>query len=353
MNQRWKTVRLPILFCLLFSFLLLRDPKLASQGFQSGLQLCIQTVLPALFPFFVVCELLLACPLQGALLRRLAHILGMEHEKTALAVLLSWVGGYAVCARLANQLSRSGILTRRDENLLLVLGCCSSPGFVVGCVGGLLLGNLRLGILLYALQIAANLLCAALCLPFLSSRQTGSSPSRCVQPPISNGGAFPAALNSAVNSCLQVCGCVIFFRIAGAVIVPLLPAHPLVKPILSSILEISAGCFDFAAEGGQFALYGCCFCLSGLGLSVWAQISLLLQGVGSLRLLAASRVLHLLVFSAFVRIFVGFLPGSITAVYSTLESRVIPTHRLPMDAAFLVFCFVCAALYKVRQNFYN
>lgn len=352
MNQRWKTVRLPMIFCLLFSILLLRDPKLASQGFQSGMRLCVQTVLPALFPFFVVCELLLACPLQGALLRCLAHILGMEHEKAALAVLLSWVGGYAVCARLTSQLSRKGMLTRRDEDLLLVLGCCSSPGFVIGCVGGLLLGNIRLGILLYALQIAANLLSAVLCLPLLSSRETAPSASRCTQTTLSKGGSFPQALNSAVNSCLQVCGCVIFFRIVGAVIDPILPAHPLGKPILSSILEISAGCFDFAAEGGQIALYGCCFCLSGLGLSVWAQMSLLLQGAGSLRLLAVSRVFHLLAFAILVRLFAGFLPG-IAAVYNTLGDRVIPTHRLPVDAAFIVFCFVCAALYKVRQNFYN
>ena len=50
---------------------------------------------------------------------------------------------------------------------LLCLGCCSGPGFVVGYIGGLLLGSTSLGALLYAGQLAANLLAAGLCLPML------------------------------------------------------------------------------------------------------------------------------------------------------------------------------------------
>lgn len=351
MNHPWRTVRLPLILCGIFAFLLLRAPALSVQGFESGIQLCVQTVLPALFPFFVICELLVACPLQGTALKTVARLLGFRQEKAALALLLSWIGGYAVCARLTRQLARNGSLTRREANLLLILGCCSSPGFVVGCVGGLLLGNIRLGIVLYIVQIAANLLCAALCLPFLSASKNNLSLSAC--PSDSPAGpSFSIALNAAVTSCLQVCGCVLFFRIAGAVLSPFLPSHPLSPPFLSALLEISAGCFDFAAQGGRWALYGCCLCLSGLGLSVWAQLSLLLQGAGSLRLLAASRGLHCIIYMLLVRLLAGLLPGT-TAVYSTLASRVIPSHRLPWDAALLVFCFVCAALYKVRQNFYN
>ncbi len=77
--------------------------------------------------------------------------------------MLSWVGGYAVCARLAGQLYGAGRITRRDAALLQVLGCCSGPGFVIGCVGGALLGNVRLGVVLYTAQIGANLGAGAVC----------------------------------------------------------------------------------------------------------------------------------------------------------------------------------------------
>ena len=49
---------------------------------------------------------------------------------------------------------------------------------------------------------------------------------------------------------------------------------------------------------------------------------------------------------------VRLLPGVVTAC-STLSPRVVPLVRLPPDAALAGFAFLCAALYKARQNLYN
>lgn len=346
MSQRKKTV---VAFgCFAAGILLLRNPSLAAAGFQSGLRLCIDTVLPALFPFFVLCDLMVYClPGDNSLLRRLAGVFGMTASGLSV-VLLSWLGGYAVCAKLTGTLYRQRALSGRNAAMVLFLGCCSSPGFVIGCVGGMLLGNLQVGMLLYGLQLAANLLSAALCLPLLPNDQT-----HCMD------GGLPGkkegisqSIGAAVDSSLQVCGCVLFFRVLGAVISPLLPPWPIAIPLVSAVLEISGGCADFAALGGRSALYGCCFCLSFLGLSVWAQLGLLLQGAVPLPLLAVNRGIHLVAFWLMVYLFAKVLPGTVS-VYSTLPTRVIPMQRLPLDAAIMVFLFVCAALYKVRQNFYN
>ena len=261
-----------------FGALVLAAPQAAAAGFASGTALCLQSVLPALFPFFVVCELLTTAPLPHFLLRPLQKVLGFQSAEAAQAVVLSWVGGYAVCARLAGQLYGAGRISRRDAALLQVLGCCSGPGFVVGCVGGLLLDNVRLGVLLYAAQIGANL--GAGCALFvavsvgavgenLSMTQNVSdsgkalSPSRCGGSPLAEGGkGLPAAISSAVTSSLSVCGCVVFFRVAGAVLRAVLP---LPAAVVGMALEVSAGCADWAALGGRAALYGCCACLSVLG----------------------------------------------------------------------------------------
>lgn len=348
MSQRWKTTYLPVGFCLALGGMLLCNSQSAAQGFQSGVSLCFRTVLPALFPFFVLCDLLLSCPLQGRLLRVLARLFGMHETAGAAAVLLSWFGGYAVCAQLAGSLHQGGKLSERETTLLMMLGCCSSPGFVISCVGGFLLGNLQLGVLLYGMQLAANLLSTAFCLPLLPRDVPlqKSAPTAYAAP------SLPRAISSAVNSSLQVCGCVLFFRIVAAVLTPYLPKSIWSAPLLSAFLEISSGCADFASIGGRAALYGCCVCLSLLGVSVWAQISLLSQGAVPMRLLLLQRCIHLVCFLSMLCISVRFLPGTST-VYRTLAARVIPTQRLPLDAAIIGFAFVCATLYKVRQNFYN
>ena len=156
---------------------------------------------------------------------------------------------------------------------------------------------------------------------------------------------LPAAISSAVTSSLSVCGCVVFFRVVGAVL-------PLRGAWVSALLEVSAGCADFAAVSGQTALYGCCGCLSLLGVSVWAQMQLFSGKAFCPRVLLFSRAVHFLLLQGIVRLCVRFLPGAVTAC-STLSARVVPVFRLPPDAAAAGFVFLCAALYKLRQNLYN
>ena len=66
--------------------LVLAEPQAAKQGFASGTALCLDRVLPALFPFFVVCELLMAAPPPAVLLRPLQRVLGLESAEAAQAV---------------------------------------------------------------------------------------------------------------------------------------------------------------------------------------------------------------------------------------------------------------------------
>ena len=378
---------------LAFGVLVLAVPEAAARGFAGGTALCLQSVLPALFPFFVVCELLTAAPPLAVLLRPMQRVLGLESAETARALLLSWVGGYAVCARLAGQLYGAGRITRRDAALLQVLGCCSGPGFVIGCVGGALLGNVRLGVVLYAAQIGANLGAGAVCQLLshivganivrpsswrgcafperpltsetarvrtmfaptdctreVSGRSKILSPTRCGGSLLAEGAkGLPQAISSAVTSSLSVCGCVVFFRIVGAVLLAVLPLPP---TAVSAALEVSAGCADFAALGGAAALYGCCACLSVLGVSVWAQLRLFAGAAYRPRLLVFSRAVHLVLLQLLVRVCAQLLPGSVTAC-STLAARVLPVFRLPPDAAAAGFVFLCAALYKARQSLYN
>ncbi|MCO7110030.1 hypothetical protein NIA69_14040 [Gemmiger formicilis] len=105
---------------------------------------------------------------------------------------------------------------------------------------------------------------------------------------------MPQAISSAVTSSLSVCGCVVFFRIVGAVLLAVLPLPP---TAVSAALEVSAGCADFAALGGAAALYGCCACLSVLGVSVWAQLRLFAGAAYRPRLLVFSRAVHLVLCS--------------------------------------------------------
>lgn len=333
--------------------LLLAAPQAAAEGFTHGMQLCLHSVLPALFPFFVVCGLLTASPAAiklGRFLAPLARHWGLHSKAAPLALALGWLGGYAVCARNVADLRAQRRLTAREAELVLLLCCCSGPGFVIGCLGGLMLGSVRTGFLLYALQIAANLLTTACLLPWLPNDDSEASGQNAV--PVQVPVHLPQAITSAVDSSLQVCGCTAFFCVVDALLQPFLPAAPLLKACLSGLLEISAGCSAFAALGGGAALYGLCFCLSMPGLSVFCQLLALLDGQVPVRRLLFARLLHLAFLQGLVRLCAQALPGTAAAV-STLSARVIPMKRLPPDAAAICFLFLCCTLYKLRKTYYN
>lgn len=348
MNHLFRKEHLTAATLILLCLALLCRPAAAVQGFAEGARLCTGSLLPALFPFMVVCEMLAAMPIPRHLLRPLAHLMGLHSEEAAAALLASWLGGYAVCARMTANLRGSGRIGERDAALLTLLGCCSGPGFVVGYIGGLLLGNTALGLLLYGLQLAANLLAAGFCLPLLPAGAAEKEKTSVEQKTV----ALPQAISNAAETCLTLCACVIFFRVVAAVLLQVLPLPGKAEPWLSALCEVTAGCAAFAQAGGAAALYGICLTLSLLGFSVWSQLRLLLQGQVPMRLLLLSRGLHALLFPFMVRLLLWVLPDNL-AVYSSLSNRVVPLCRLPPDAAMVAIIFLCTLLYKGYKNFYN
>ena len=335
-----------------YGVFLLCVPKAAAAGFAKGLALCAESVLPALFPFFVVSSLIVHAPgnhLLAKPLVPLTRICGLKTKEAPLILLLSWVGGYAVCARLIGEALEQKAISRQEARLLLVLGCCSSPGFVIGCIGGLMLGNLQLGVLLYFLQISANLLSAAVLWPRLRLAPGAAlSPLPADLRPIS----LPVAISEAMDSCLTVCGCVLFFRVAASSLAAVFPLTGLPFAGVCALLEITSGCHAFAQLGGAASLYGICICLSCLGASVLTQIRQLAGQKLSLGLFTVSRLCNALFLCGEIRLCTAFLPGTAPA-FTSLSERVIISSRLPWDSAFLLFCLLCAVLYKLCGKNYN
>lgn len=345
--------RLTLPFAVIYGILLLCVPEASAEGFETGMRLCVGSVLPALFPFFVVSNLMIHTPgnqVLGRPLRSLVRVCGLRSEDTAVLLMLSWLGGYAVCAKLIGGALRTKRIRCSEAQALLILGCCSSPGFVIGSVGGFMLGNLRLGILLYFLQLASNLFAAALLWakihPEESSSATGLK-AACITPV-----SLPQAISSALDSSLSVCGCVLFFCVTVSAIKAVVPMNDLVTACLCAVLEISSGCYAFARLKGAAAVYGICCCLGILSASVFSQIRYLVGSGIPLRWFALSRLCGTLFLCMGLRLCMAVLPGT-APVYSSLSERVIVTNRLPWDSAFLLLCFLCAVLYKLYGKNYN
>ena len=170
--MNWKKL-LPMLAASAAAALLLLRPQEAASAVRAGLALCAGTVVPSLFPFFVVVSLLLRLGLADCLQGVCGPFMGpMFHLRgvCALPLLTGLLGGYPSGAKTAADLYAAGELTRQEAELLL--GFCDNcgPAFLVGYVGASVLGSPQAGARLFLIHIAAALLTGLLLCRFQPDR---------------------------------------------------------------------------------------------------------------------------------------------------------------------------------------
>ena len=326
--------------------LLFARPFACIEGIRAGLASCTEQVIPALFPFFVVSSIIAASPLAkvlGAAVWPYTRFgLGIRDSRAATALLLAWLGGFAVAARVIGQMYAGGALTRRQAQLLLVCGVGSGPAFVVNTVGCLLLGSPRLGWCIFAALLLADLAAGLLArLALAPEPEAIKNPLPCREGAAQGIGLVPA-VQGAVQSMLAVCGFVTFFSFLNHALGSFLPASGPVRAALAALLEVTGGCIQASHLEDAAAVYGCCAALSIQSLSVFLQVRVLLDRDISLLPLAAARPVHLVLSLGALRLLLGLVPGAAAAAAG---ERLIVQSRTAPDAALVLFALCCAALY--------
>ncbi|KUO79097.1 MAG: sporulation integral membrane protein YlbJ [Desulfosporosinus sp. BRH_c37] len=132
---------------------------LSSAG--GGLALWWRFVLPALLPFFILSELLMAAGFVhflGVLLESFMRPVFRLPGKGAFVVAMGYTSGFPMGAVLTARLRQAGEITRVEGERLLAFTNNPSPGFMFGAVASGMLGKPSLGIILSSSIYLANLL---------------------------------------------------------------------------------------------------------------------------------------------------------------------------------------------------
>ena len=151
-------------FCILSGFcllLVLRNSDAAIEYMGQGLTLCARTVIPSLFPFMVVSELLVSSGAGEALGRLFAGIMrrifGLSGAGAS-AVFLGSMCGFPVGARTAVALLDRNAISKEECEHLLTFVSNPSSAFLITAVGVSLYGSRRLGVILYCVVLGCGLL---------------------------------------------------------------------------------------------------------------------------------------------------------------------------------------------------
>ena len=262
---------------------LLTRSALAAQGVRDGIDLCLTSVIPALFPFFAASQLLAvsgAAETLGRLLEPLfRRLLGVSGAGAA-AFLLGLTGGYPVGAKTAESLVRQRLLTPEEGAALLTFCNNAGPAFVVGIAGNGVFHSPRAGIWLYLIHTVSAVMVGSL---FAALRRCTSGGRRVSAAPsavpaaqrLSVSGAFIGAVQGGVRAMAGVCGFVIFFLTALRLAESFLGSLP---PLAAGAVELTNGILRLTADGTGFVT------AAGLlgwgGLSVHCQTAAVVGGSG-------------------------------------------------------------------------
>lgn len=261
-------------FCLL---LILWHPEIAIASVRRGLDICAKTVIPALFPFMVVSDLLVSSGIGAHLLRPVLPLLRKIFclpDVGCCAVLLGMLCGFPVGAVCAMNGLRAGQLTREEVQRVLLFSGNASSAFLINAVGLSLWGNQDFGGCLWI-----TLLCCQLTVGFLFTHCSAKKTERSITeevflPPqrsLSRSILLTHAVQASCQAMLSVCSYVIFFSALMGTLHAVLDgvgAPGFCKTLLFCIFELTGG--TDAAASLSSPLWGAALTAFAVG---WGGVS--------------------------------------------------------------------------------
>jgi len=176
----------------------------------TAIELCLYTVIPALFGFLLISAFLLKSGLHRLLFKPLyvifRRVLRLNEEQFGIFV-LSLFGGYPVGAKL--------IAENQDNKNILPFCFCPSPGFVVAVAGVGLYGEPRVGLAIYLSNVIACLVIALI----ISRSNKRLIPKDGQSSPLQlSSYVFTSSILSASSALLPVCAVITAFGLIGGVL---------------------------------------------------------------------------------------------------------------------------------------
>ncbi len=231
------------LFVFTNAFLLLRFPTQAGEGVLDGINLCVKTVIPSLFPFMVLSSFFAEsglCEKIGAVFEKITNLLFKQPGISSAVILIANIGGLPIGAKMVKQLYENKKLSM-DQGQRLLLFCINpGPAFVISSVGCYMLGSAKAGVIIFVSQLSASLILGMLT-SFTANDESyeNITPVTYEKPKIAQ--SLVNAASQSASGMIAICSWVIIFSSLEKLI-DIFTLSPEIKLFLNCILEVTNGC---------------------------------------------------------------------------------------------------------------
>lgn len=152
-----KTRRFSIIMVLfIFLILLTIYPKESLNAAEGGINLWIFVVMPSLFPFFIISDLLISLRIPENIARLftpIARFLFKTSGYGAYVFIMSIFSGYPTGAKITSELVLSRKITPMEGQRILTFSSTSGPLFIIGAVGAGMFKSTEAGYIIFICHI--------------------------------------------------------------------------------------------------------------------------------------------------------------------------------------------------------
>lgn len=331
--------------CLICTLMIFIKPKEICLAAKEGLIVCGETVIPSLFPFTVIALFMFESGITFALGKLISPItkpLFKLNRDTASVVLMSFISGYPVGAKLIDGLHEKGYISSSKAEKMLCYSVNGGPAFITLAVGYGFLHSERAGVILLASHIIASLIICFIVARFDCEKEHSD------QCPERKGilQAFVDSVAGASSTVFSICSWVILFSVLSQVISILINNENLSAVILS-FTEVTAGVEQLAKIG---TLPSIAFALGFAGFSVHMQI---FSSLKTLRISVApfliSRFLHGAISAIICSIIIKLFPQAVATV-STASGHVLHTNSGSIPLSFALMLTAAAFMFFYKSD---
>ena len=340
--------------------LLIKNAESAVEYMKTALILCANTVIPSLFPFMVVSDILtssgIGAFLGRAIARPMRRIFGLGSEAGSV-LLLGAFCGFPIGAKCAVSLYDSGRLSASECEKLLTFSNNPSSAFMISAVGISLFGSRRQGLLLYALTLVSSLAVGIVFCRLIKEKEEAQSSHKKENSPPRHALRFGAdeftnAITSSAFGVIRVCAFVVFFSVFLGTLGDLfesLGVTRTVRALFFCFFELTGGMTEATRlVDTKSALILAAFAAGWSGLSVHFQIMSICSGRGlSFKPYFAAKLAQGLICALFTSVCVGLFPQ---LTDSSAQSGFYPegAQTLSLCPAFVIFCAVLAGAIAIK-----
>jgi len=275
MKKRFLNI-LIITICIFFLIEIILNRTLIFNTIGFSLNIWISSILPALFPFFVLADLLNSYNVINYIPKFIKNFfkkLFNISDNALFVFFISMLSGFPSNARNIKILYKENKLTKEEAEHLLFFTHFSNPMFVLGTLVVIFLNNKDLGLLILISHYLPNFIIGFLLKKYNNPKNnyiTNNNKNN----PKKFGIIFTKSIKSSIDSLLLISGTLTIFLIISTIIIDLFNLNTINSLLIKSILEITSGLKELSMIdfNNQFLIILSSCILSFGGLSVHMQV---------------------------------------------------------------------------------